>query len=64
MIVRLALALHWTLEEVRELDAADAFMIIQELTGHRVMSEHEIITELAKWRQRVSPSSSARTPAS
>jgi hypothetical protein len=64
MIVRLALSLQWTLEDVRDLDVADAFMIIQELTGRRVMSEHEILQEIGQWRQRVSPSSSARTQAS
>ena len=62
--VRLALALHWTLEEVRDLDLADAFMFIQELTGHRVMSDHEILSELARWQRKASPSSSARTQAS
>ncbi len=64
MIARLAIATHWTMDQVRELDVVDACMLVQELTGHRVMSQHEMVSEIARWQQRVSPSSSARTQAS
>jgi hypothetical protein len=58
LIAALAIRLGWTMEQVRDLEALDLDVLLQELSGKRKMTDDEIGKELARWQNATSQSSS------
>ena len=61
LIAQVCIALHLTPDQVRSIDLDDFQIILQELTGRRVMTDQEIGAVLDKWRPSLSRSNSAPT---